>query len=60
MGSIAYDLDRYRDCADAFEALTRLKPDGAPGWTMLGLCEYRLRNYGIGPGQLRPRRAVRL
>ncbi len=47
MGSIAYDLDRYRDCADAFEALTRLKPDGAPGWTMLGLCQYRLRNYGI-------------
>jgi tetratricopeptide (TPR) repeat protein len=46
MGSIAYDLDRYRDCADAFRKLTELKPDGVPGWTMLGLCEYRLRNYG--------------
>jgi tetratricopeptide (TPR) repeat protein len=46
MGSIAYDLDRYRDCADAFRKLTELKPDGIPGWTMSGLCEYRLRNYG--------------
>jgi tetratricopeptide (TPR) repeat protein len=45
LGSIAYDLDRYRDCADAFRKLTLLKPDGAPGWTMSGMCEYRLRNY---------------
>jgi len=46
LGSIAYDLDRYRDCSAAFQKLTEIKPDGAPGWTMLGLCEYRQRNYG--------------
>lgn len=46
VGSIAYDLDRYRDSAEAFHKLTEVKPDGAPGWTMSGLCEYRLRNYG--------------
>src|SRR5271166_1657889 len=46
LGSIAYDLDRYSDCAPAFRKLTELKPDGVPGWTMLGLCEYKLRNYG--------------
>lgn len=46
LGSIAYDLDRYRDCSDAFHKLTEVKPEDAPGWTMFGLCEYRLRNYG--------------
>ena len=53
LGSIAYDLDRYRDCAEAFGKLTALKPDGAPGWTMSGLCEYRLRNYGSALDSLR-------
>jgi tetratricopeptide (TPR) repeat protein len=46
LGSIAYDLDHYSDCAWAFRKLSELKPDGAPGWTMSGLCEYKLRNYG--------------
>jgi predicted Zn-dependent protease len=45
LGSIAYDLDRYGDCAGAFRKLTALEPGGAPGWTMSGLCEYKLRNY---------------
>jgi tetratricopeptide (TPR) repeat protein len=46
LGSIAYDLDRYTDCARAFQELSKVKPDGAPGWTMSGLCDYKLRNYG--------------
>lgn len=46
LGSIAYDLDRYRDCVWAFGKLSELKPDGTPGWTMAGLCEYALYNYG--------------
>ena len=46
LGSIAYDLDRYTDCASTFSKLTAVKPDGAPGWTMRGLCEYKLHNYG--------------
>jgi tetratricopeptide (TPR) repeat protein len=45
LGSIAYDLDRYTDCAATFHKLTAIKPDGAPGWTMAGLCEFKLRNY---------------
>jgi tetratricopeptide (TPR) repeat protein len=47
LGTIAYDLDRYSDCAKAFQQLSKLKPDDAPGWTMSGLCEYKLRNYGL-------------
>ncbi len=46
LGSIAYDLDRYPDCASAFRSLTKVKPDSAPGWTMAGLCQYKLRNFG--------------
>jgi tetratricopeptide (TPR) repeat protein len=45
LGSIAYDLDRYPDCASAFRSLTKVKPDGAPGWTMAGLCQYKLRDF---------------
>ncbi len=46
IASISYDLDRYKDCVWASGKLTELKPDGAPLWTMAGLCEYKLRNYG--------------
>jgi tetratricopeptide (TPR) repeat protein len=46
LGSISYDLDRYTDCASAFGKLSEVKPDGAPGWTMAGLCEYTLGNFG--------------
>jgi tetratricopeptide (TPR) repeat protein len=45
LGSIAYDLDRYAECAPAFHRLAGLKPDSAPAWTMAGLCEYKLHTY---------------
>ena len=45
LGSIAYDLDRYSECAPAFRKLAGLKPDSVPAWTMSGLCEYKLRHY---------------
>jgi len=45
LGSIAYDQDRFSDCAPAFAQLAKLKPDSAPAWTMAGLCEYKLRNF---------------
>ena len=45
LGSIAYDQDKYSECATAFQRLTALKADGAPGWTMLGLCEYGAHHY---------------
>src|SRR5947207_6408543 len=45
LGSIAYDLDRYAECAPAFRRLAGLKADSAPAWTMSGLCEYKLHRY---------------
>lgn len=45
VGNIAYDFDRYTECAPAFRNLAAVKPDSAPAWTMAGLCEYKLRQY---------------
>jgi len=45
LGNIAYDLDRYSECAPAFRRLAGLKSDSAPAWTMSGLCEYKQRRY---------------
>jgi tetratricopeptide (TPR) repeat protein len=52
LGSIAYDLDRYAECATAFHRLASLKPDSAPAWTMSGLCEFRLRHYDAAADSL--------
>jgi predicted Zn-dependent protease len=46
LASISYDMDQFKDCARASTKLSELKPDGVPAWTMAGLCEYRLFNYG--------------
>ena len=35
LGSIAYDLNQYKDCSWAFGKLSGLKPDGTPGWKIL-------------------------
>jgi tetratricopeptide (TPR) repeat protein len=45
LGNIAYDLDRYGECAPAFRRMADLKPASAPAWTMSGLCEYKLHRY---------------
>jgi tetratricopeptide (TPR) repeat protein len=45
-GSIAYDQDKVSECAGLFRRLAERKPDLAPAWTMSGLCEYGLRQYG--------------
>jgi tetratricopeptide (TPR) repeat protein len=44
-GSIAYDADRFEECAPLFRRLTAVKPNLAAGWIMSGLCEYGRRNY---------------
>jgi tetratricopeptide (TPR) repeat protein len=45
LGNIAYDLDRYSECAPVFRRLADLKQTSAPAWTMSGLCEYKLHRY---------------
>jgi len=45
-GSIAYDKDKFSDCAPLFRRMTAIKPSLAPAWIMSGLCEYGLHRYG--------------
>jgi tetratricopeptide (TPR) repeat protein len=44
-GMLAYDLDKYAECAADFRKLVEARPDLTSAWTMAGLCEYRLRDY---------------
>lgn len=45
IGTITYDRDQFADCTAAFRRIVILRPNEAPGWTMAGLCEYRVRLY---------------
>ncbi len=45
LGTEYYNLDDYANGRDAFRHLTVIKPDLALGWAMLGLCEFRTRDY---------------
>jgi tetratricopeptide (TPR) repeat protein len=45
LGAILYDSDRYYEARETFRRLAGLKPEGAPAWAMLGLCEFELRDY---------------
>ncbi|MCI0490043.1 MAG: tetratricopeptide repeat protein [Blastocatellia bacterium] len=45
VGTIFYDHDRYEEARDAFRNLTKLQPQNAPAYALLGLCEYQTREY---------------
>ncbi|MDA2929895.1 tetratricopeptide repeat protein [Acidobacteria bacterium AH-259-O06] len=45
LGTILYDLDRYPEATDAFRRFVSLDPEAAPGWSLLGLCEFQTRQY---------------
>ena len=45
VGTIAYDQDKYAECASAFRRLTALKPELTPAWILSGLCQYGIRHY---------------
>ncbi|MEN3332616.1 MAG: hypothetical protein V7641_1981 [Blastocatellia bacterium] len=45
LGSIFYDRDRYSEAREALKLLLYLQRENGPAWTLLGLCEFQLRNY---------------
>ncbi len=53
LGSMFYERDQYREARDAFQNLAIVDPKFPPGWTMLGLCEFKLREYGPALEHLR-------
>ena len=45
LGTIAYDLDKYPDCLQAFQRLLVMKPKFAPAYILSGLCQFSLHEY---------------
>ena len=45
LGSMAYDRDRFRECADAFRRFVALDASSGPAWALKGLCEFGLTTY---------------
>ncbi len=53
VGSLYYQQDRYPECRDAFSHLTPLEQKGGPAWSMLGLCEFEIKEYDSALAHLR-------
>jgi tetratricopeptide (TPR) repeat protein len=45
LGMINYELDRYPACRDALTRMVAADAAAAPGWALLGLCEFRTKEY---------------
>jgi predicted Zn-dependent protease len=45
LGLIAYQQSRYQDARDRFRQLVERQEDMGPGWAMLGLTEFRMRDF---------------
>ena len=45
LGTLYYQKDRYPECRDAFNHLSRLDPNSGVAWSMLGLCDFGTKNY---------------
>jgi tetratricopeptide (TPR) repeat protein len=45
LGTLLYAQDRYPEARDAFRRFTVLDAKGAPGFALLGLCEYQTKEY---------------
>jgi tetratricopeptide (TPR) repeat protein len=42
LATIYYDLDRHRECRDAFDGVVRRVPDHGAAWAFQGLCAFAL------------------
>jgi tetratricopeptide (TPR) repeat protein len=58
LGSLNYDLDNFEQARDAFRHLTLINPKAPAAWGMLGLSEFKIKQYDDALGHLR--RAVEL
>ncbi len=45
LGTLQYELDRYRPARDAFRRVLEADPNHGGAYAMKGLCEFRLENY---------------
>jgi tetratricopeptide (TPR) repeat protein len=47
IGMINYEEDHYPQCRDALTRMVGLDKSAAPGWALLGLCEFRTGQYDL-------------
>ncbi len=45
LGMVNYERDHYPECRDALTKMVGLDQSAAPGYALLGLCEFRLKQY---------------
>ena len=45
LGAIHYEKDLYPEASDLFSKLVALEPGRGPAWVMLGLCQFKTREY---------------
>jgi tetratricopeptide (TPR) repeat protein len=58
LATLLYERDRYLEAATAFKRVTQLTPKVGLPWAMLGLCEFRLRDYDNSLAHLRQGRQM--
>lgn len=46
LGTLDYDANNYSNGVKAFSNLVELDRQDAPGWALLGLCEFAIHDYG--------------
>ena len=45
LATLLYEKDRFAEARDAFRQFLVLKPETGPAWALLGMCEFRLKEY---------------
>lgn len=45
LGTLLYEKEQYADARNVLRQFVTLRGDAAPGWALLGLCEFQLREY---------------
>jgi tetratricopeptide (TPR) repeat protein len=58
LATLLYDRDNYADARDAFRTLASHQPKNGPAFAMLGLCEFRTREYDDSLAHLQRARAL--
>ncbi len=60
LGSIFYDRDHYSEAREALRNLLALQKSNGPGWALIGLCEFQLKNYDAALADLEYARSLGL
>jgi tetratricopeptide (TPR) repeat protein len=45
LATLLYEKDRFAEARDEFRRFLAVKPETGPAWALLGLCEFRLKDY---------------